>query len=486
MVKIRAIPAITFDDVLLVPKKTSSLSRSDVDLSTQLTKKIRLKIPIISANMDTVTEVKMAIALAQAGGIGIIHRFLTIEEQARQVNRVKRFENYKIDNPITAPTSATFGQLQEIMADNNITSIIIVDKDSRLKGLVTARDWMFVKDTNIPATKIMTPMSKLITALPTIKFKEAQVLLLKHKVEKLPLVDRDGKVKGLITAHDVRASLSDDKTVRDEKGRLLVGAAVGIKEEDIIRAGVLTEAGVDVIVIDIAHGHSTHLIKALKKLKKNFPGVEVIAGNVATYEGTRELVEAGADAIKVGIGPGSLCTTRVVAGAGIPQITAVMDAVKAGKQKHVPIIADGGIRYSGDVVKALASGASTVMIGSFFYGTRESPAMTFYRHGKRYKLIRGMASLTANNDRRKLDIITKNALGGIRSPVEEYTAEGVEAIVPYSGAVADIINQLIGGIRSGFSYSGADNIKELWKKAEFVRISHSALIESHPHDVSMI
>ncbi len=486
MARIRPNPALTFDDVLLVPQKTHLVSRGDVDLSTQLTRNIRLNIPLVSANMDTVTESRMAIALAQAGGIGIIHRFLTIEEQVKQVQRVKRFEHYKIDKPISALTSASFGDLRVIMTENNVTSVLIVDSDGILQGLVTTRDWQFVTRDDTPVTKIMTPKEKLVTAKPSVTLNEAQLLLSKHKIEKLPLIDARGHVKGLITSHDVFASRADNKTVRDQKGRLLVGAAVGIKDEDIVRTGELVEAGVDVVVIDIAHGHSVHLIKALRKIKKNFPKLEVIAGNVATHEGTRDLIDAGADAIKVGIGPGSLCTTRIVAGAGVPQITAVIDSVRAATKKKVPIIADGGIRYSGDIVKALAAGASSVMIGSFFYGTKESPALTFYRNGKKYKLIRGMASLTANADRRKLDILTKNALGGIKGTIEEYTAEGVEAIVPYSGNVSDILNQVVGGVRSGFSYSGALTIKELWKKAEFVKISHSALIESHPHDVKMI
>lgn len=486
MVRIRKQEAITFDDVLLVPQKTSIVSRRDVDLTTHLTSKIKLKIPIISANMDTVTEHRMAIALAQAGGIGIIHRFLTIEDQIREVIRVKRFEHYKIDNPITAQLSTNFGELKEIMAEYNVTSILIVDKNNVLKGLVSARDWMFVKDDLVPASKIMTPVDRLITASPTVALETARETLIKNKVEKLPLITKDGQLAGLITSHDVFAVSSDEKASRDSKGRLLVGAAVGIKDEDIKRVGELVRAGCDVIVIDIAHGHSTHLVKALRTIKRIYPKVQVIAGNVATYQGAKDLISAGADAIKVGIGPGSLCTTRIVAGSGVPQITAIMDARRASLKNKVPIIADGGIRYSGDIVKALASGASTVMIGSFFAGCRESPALTFYRNGEKYKLTRGMASQTANSDRRRLDGLSRNARQGIRNMVEEYTAEGVEAIVRYKGSVVDLLSQLVGGVRSGFSYSGASNIGELWDKAEFVKISSSSLIESHPHNVNEI
>ena len=405
----------------------------------------------------------------------------------KEVVRVKRFEHFRIDNPIYAKTNTTFGDLRDIMDEHNVTSVLIVDDNLLLKGLVTTRDWKFVENDATPVTKIMTPFDKLITGNPNVTLTEAKSLVMKNKIEKLPLVDKNGRIKGLITSHDIFASLSDTRSVRDNKGRLLVGAAIGIKPEDLERAGALIDAGCDVLVIDIAHGHSTHLIKALKTLKKTFPRVEVIAGNVASYEGTLELIKAGADAIKVGIGPGALCTTRIVTGAGVPQITAVMDSVRAASKYNIPLIADGGIRSSGDIVKALAAGASTTMFGTlFFAGCKESPALTFYKNGEKYKLVRGMASLTANKDRRRLDASEKNTLRGIRAEAEEYTAEGVEAIVRYKGSVSEILAQLVGGITSGFSYSGAHTIKELWKNAEFIKISHSALVESHPHDVGAI
>lgn len=480
MVKIREEMAITFDDVLLVPKKTPLASRSEVDLSTQLTPKIRLKIPIISANMDTVTESQMAIALAKAGGIGIIHRFLRIEDQVREVLRVKRFEHTRITNPIMAPISSTFAELSDIMFENNVTSVLIIDNNQKLAGLVTKRDWQFISSKTTPVTTFMTPLSKLITANETITLEKAQKLLSEQKIEKLPLIDKLGKVVGLITAKDISITKNDLLTARDQKGRLLVGAAVGIKPEDLDRTAALLEAGCDVLVIDIAHGHSTHLIKTLKQIKKKYPECEVIAGNVATYEGAKELIDAGADAIKVGIGPGSLCTTRIVAGSGVPQITAIIDCCRAAKG-IVPIIADGGIRYSGDIVKALSAGASSVMVGSFFYGTKESPSLSFYKNGEKFKLIRGMASLAANRARSQL----REQKYGWRDEATEYSAEGVEAIARYKGSVKDILQQILGGVRSGFSYSGAINLRELWDNAEFVRISQSGLTESHPHDVNL-
>lgn len=479
MVKIIKKVGITYDDVLLVPKLTHVKSRSEIDLSTSLTSKIKLTIPIISANMDTVTEHAMAIELARAGGIGIIHRFLSIEKQVQEVIKVKRFEHDWIENPYTVYENATLKDVFHIVCTFDVTSIPVINKKGELRGLITSRDILFINDETIPVKKIMTPVRKLITAQPTITLNEAKQIFSRYKIEKLPLIDKTNKLIGLMTVRDIRARISHPIATRDEKGRLRVGAAIGVSHDYIERTDELIRAGCDVIVIDIAHGHSMYEISALKTLKKKYPNIQIIAGNVATYEATRDLILAGADAIKVGIGPGALCTTRVIAGAGVPQITAIVNCVKAASKKHIPIIADGGIRTSGDIVKALASGASTIMAGSvLFAGCKESPALVFYKGNEKYKLTRGMASLTASHDRIQKD-------NDYNKDLQEYTAEGVEAIVPYKGSVSDILKQLVGGIQSGLSYSGALNIKQLWQKAEFIRITPNALIESHPHDVQL-
>ncbi|MFQ5452186.1 MAG: IMP dehydrogenase [Candidatus Paceibacterota bacterium] len=479
MAQFRKNLGITFDDVLLVPRKTHLSSRSKADLTTQLTPHIRLAMPIISANMDTVTESAMAIEMARAGGIGIIHRFLTIADQTREVERVKRFGSHRIDNPITAGPTEKLGEVLDALEEFQVTSVLVVDKDDKLLGLVTKRDTNFIINKNSRLKDIMTPVKKLITAAPNTTHRRAREIFKKRKLEKLPLVSQKGKLTGLITARDVLCAVNESQVTKDKNGRLRVGAAIGIGHEHMERTGKLIEAGCDVIVIDIAHGHSTHLVKALRRLKKTFPNAEFIAGNVATYEGVQDLISAGADAVKIGIGPGALCTTRLIAGAGVPQITAIQDAVRARGRRRTPIIADGGIRTSGDITKALAAGASTVMIGTYFAGCDESPALLFYKEGKKYKITRGMASLTANQDRHvKTNTVSKD--------LKTYTAEGVEAIVPYKGPVSDILTQLIGGIKSGLSYCGARSIQDLWKNAEFIRISSNALVESRPHDVKSL
>lgn len=478
--KIRKDEGITFDDVLLVPKKTSLLSRSHVDLSTQLTPKIKLSMPIVSPNMDTITESDMAIALAKAGGIGILHRFLTIEEEAREVQRVKRHEHFLVENPATVSPDTTLREIRLLHHTQDITSVLVVDNNNVLLGLVTSRDMLFVENQDARAKDIMTPRKDLVVGKPRTTVDQAKKIISESKKEKLPLIDSKGRVTGLITARDLKLKLSHPEATRDDKGRLRVGAAVGVMGDYLERADALLQAGCDVLVIDIAHGHATYLIDTLKDLRKNFKDAEIIAGNVATYEATKELIEAGADAIKVGIGPGSLCKTRVVAGAGVPQITAVMDSVRAASKKNIPVIADGGIRSSGDVVKALAAGASSCMFGTlFFAGCEESPALTIFKDGEKYKLTRGMASLTANQERQKKE-------NNVRKDLNKYAAEGVEAIIPYKGPVRDVLYQLESGIRSGFSYCGAKNIDELWKNSEFIKMTSNGIAESRPHDVRQI
>ena len=480
--KLRADPGITFDDVLLVPKRSSIRSRKDVSTSSWLTRGIRLHIPILSANMDTVTESRMAIAMAQQGGIGILHRFMSVEKQAESVRRVKRAENMVVEQPIQIAPMATVSQARAKMADADVGGLVVVDETGQLQGVITTRDVLLADDGQLAVESVMTPRSRLIVAGPDETMDQARQKLYEHRVEKLPLVDAEDRVVGLITAQDIVKIQEHPFATKDRRGRLVVGVALGARlSEDLERAAACAEAGADVFVVDIAHGHSDHTMEMVRQLKKNFPNIPVIAGNVASAEGVCDLADAGADAVKVGIGAGSICITRVVTGFGVPQLTAISDCAEEGQKLGVPIIADGGVHTSGDLVKALAAGASTVMIGSMLAGTEESPGAPIVRDGRRYKVVRGMASLTANVDRRSID---KNEVAD--EDWADVVPEGVEAMVPYRGGVRDILYQLVGGLRSGLSYAGSHTIEELWENAEFIRITPAGQHESGPHDVSRI
>jgi IMP dehydrogenase len=472
---------LTFDDVLLVPHRSAIRSRKDVSTDSWLVPGIRLSIPIVSSNMDTVTETRMAVAMAQLGGIGILHRFMTIEQQADCVKRVKRSESIVVESPLTIPPDASLEQARQRMAEVDVGGLVVVDDENHLLGMVTSRDVLLAERGDIPLTQVMTPRERLVIASGDETLEEARRKLYEHRIEKLPLVDGEGHLTGLITAQDIVKIQNHPDATKDSRGRLRVGAAVGARSEDMERAASCVEAGTDVLVVDIAHGHSEHVINMIQRLKQRFPNVPVIAGNVATAQGVRDLAEAGADAVKVGVGSGSICTTRIVTGFGVPQLSAISDCAGAGRELSVPIIADGGIRNSGDMTKALAAGASTIMVGGVLAGTDESPGAPVIRNGRRYKIVRGMASLSANMDRRRLE---KQDL-----EIEEWgevVPEGVEAIVPYKGAVADILHQFVGGLRSGLSYAGACSIEELWQVAEFIRITPSGMQESHAHNVELI
>ena len=471
--------ALTYDDVLLVPQYSNVDSRRTLSTQTCLTKKIALQIPIVSANMDVVTESEMAITMAREGGIGIIHRFMTIAAQARQIGRVKKAESFVVDHPISMRESNTVGDVKRVVDETGTGGILIVDDNEKLIGIVSTRDLLFENDMNKPVTAIMS--RDVHTASPDTTLKEAERLLHEHRVEKLPLVDKESKVAGLVTLKDIMKITQYPKATKDLRGRLSVGAAVGVRDKEMRRVEAVLQAGADCIVVDIAHGDSQLEFEMIQAIRKDFPEAQIIAGNVATAEGTKRLIDAGADAIKVGVGPGSICITRIVAGSGVPQLTAVIECAEAARPYGVPIIADGGIRQPGDVAKALAAGAQTVMIGSMLAGTDESPGMTMTRRGHRYKASRGMASLEANLERNKRE---GNDL--TQEEIEDYVAEGVEAAVPYRGKAREVLTQLVGGLQSGMSYSGAQSIQELQDKAIFVRMTGAGLKESGPHDVEVI
>jgi len=466
--------AYTFDDVLLVPQKSDVLPR-EVDLSTYLTKKIKLNIPIMSAGMDTVTESKMAIAMAREGGIGIIHKNMSIEQQAQEVDRVKRSEHGVITNPFHLSPEHTLQDADTLMGRYRISGVPIVE-GTKLVGIITNRDIRFEKDYSKKIKEVMTSKN-LITAPVGTTIKDAEQILRKYKIEKLPLVDDDFNLKGLITIKDIEKAEKFPNSAKDEKGRLLAGAALGVTSDMLERAEALVNAGVDVVVIDTAHGHSEGVISSVRKLKEKFPDLQVIAGNVATAEATRDLILAGADCIKVGIGPGSICTTRVVAGVGVPQLTAVMDCAEEAAKYGIPVIADGGIKYSGDAVKALAAGASVVMLGSMLAGCEESPGEEELYQGRKFKVYRGMGSIGA------MQCGSKDRY--FQEGNKKLVPEGIEGRVPYKGTVSDTIFQLVGGIRSGMGYNGARTIKELGEKAVFVVQTSAGLRESHPHDVQL-
>jgi len=465
---------LTFDDVLLVPA-ASEVMGMQISLETYLTKKIKLNIPLMSAAMDTVTEARMAIAIAREGGIGIIHKNMTIDQQAEQVDLVKRSENGVITNPFYLTADRTIADADELMAKYRISGVPIVDgKNRKLIGIITNRDLKFEEDMTKLIADVMTK-DNLITAREGTTLEEAKQILRKHKIEKLPIVDGKFVLKGLITIKDIEKAVTYPNSARDERGRLLVGAAIGVTADMFDRAKMLVQAGADVLVLDSAHGHSKNIINSVSKIKEAMPEVQIIAGNVATYAGTKALIEAGADCVKVGIGPGSICTTRVVAGIGVPQITAVFDAAEAAAEYGVPIIADGGIKYSGDIVKALAAGANVVMIGSMFAGCEESPGETEVYQGRQFKVYRGMGSLAAMAKGSKDRYFQE----GNRKLVPE----GVEGRVPFRGPVSETIFQMMGGLRSGMGYCGAKDIPTLQETSEFIRITSAGLKESHPHDI---
>jgi IMP dehydrogenase len=465
---------LTYDDVLLVPRKTDVKSRKNVDVQTRLTKQIKLSIPIVTANMDTVTESAMAVAIARLGGIGIIHRFMEIGSEVAEVEKVKRAEAFVIEEPYTLSLGASVEEAKEIMRETGVSGLLVVDDAKRLLGIVSSRDVKFVGDDAKKVGEVMTPRSRLVVGRPDIGLDEAMRLLDRHKLEKLPLVDENNVVRGLITARDVERFTHPSTSAKDSKGRLLVGAAIGVRGDYAERAQRLVNADVDVLVLDVAHGHSEVVLQSIKKIKSEFPDVPLIAGNVATPEGTDELIDVGADAVKVGIGPGAACTTRLVTGAGVPQLTAVIWCSEAASKRGIPIIADGGIRNSGDITKALAAGASTVMVGSLFAGTDESPGYFTVRDGVKYKTYRGMASLGANVSRRKLDKMDIDP-----DEISQIVPEGVETYVPYRGKLKEVVTQLLGGLRSGMSYCGARNLSELRKNAAFIRLTGASTAESY-------
>ncbi len=464
---------ITFDDVLLVPAY-SEVTPNMVDLTTKLTNKITLNIPMMSASMDTVTEHRMAIAMARQGGIGIIHKNMSIEAQADEGDKVKRSENGVITDPFSLSADHTLQDADDLMAKFRISGVPIVKEDGTLIGIITNRDLKFETDFTKKISESMTSEG-LITAPEGITLDEAKAILAKARKEKLPIVDKDFKLKGLITIKDIEKQIKYPLSAKDEQGRLLCGAGVGITANMMERIDALVNAHVDVIVVDSAHGHSANIIKAVRQIKEKYPDLQIIAGNVATGAATKALIEAGADAVKVGIGPGSICTTRVVAGIGVPQITAVMDCYEVAKEYNIPIIADGGIKYSGDMTKALAAGASVCMMGSMFAGCDEAPGAFELYQGRKYKVYRGMGSLAAMENGSKDRYFQQNA--------KKLVPEGVEGRVAYKGSVEDIIFQLIGGIRAGMGYCGAPTIKDLIETSNFVKISAASLKESHPHDI---
>ncbi len=471
---------LTFDDVLLVPKFSDITSRSQTNLETKLSRNISLNIPLVSANMDTVTESGMAVAMAREGGLGIIHRFLTIEEEANEVLKVKRSGSVMIENPYFISPKQTIKDAIRYMKEKGVSGLLVIDSELKLAGILTRRDVMFESESTQLVNDVMT--KDVVTGKPGLSLDEAKEILRKNRIEKLPLVDESNHIKGLITTKDITNIENYPFASKDKKGRPLVGAAVGVKGDFMDRTESLLEAGADVIVVDIAHGHSENAVNTIRHIKKAFPDSELIAGNVATAAGVEELIKAGVDAVKVGVGSGSICITRVVTGSGVPQLTAVLDCAKVGQKHDIPIISDGGIRTSGDVTKALAAGASSVMVGSILGGTDESPGSFISKNGKRFKIYRGMASFYASLGRKSKEI----GYVSIEDDLNDYVAEGVEAMVPYKGSVADILKQLTGGVRSGLSYCGAHTIKQMQENAEFIKMSGAGFAESQPHDVSLM
>jgi IMP dehydrogenase len=468
---------LTFDDVLILPAYSEVLPR-EVDLSSMFSRNIPINTPIVSAAMDTVTEADMAIAIAREGGIGVIHKNMSIEKQASQVKRVKRAENVMISDPITINLNATIAEAIHLMLEYKIGGIPVIDENGLLKGIVTNRDLRFENNHNRKITEVMT--SKLITTNHLTDLKAAARILRKHKIEKLPMVDENGKLVGLITYKDITKAKDRPNSCKDEKGRLRVCAAVGIASNTMQRVEALLAASADAIVVDTAHAHTKSVIGILKDIKKNFPGTEVVVGNIGTGDAAKKLVQEGADAVKVGIGPGSICTTRVVAGVGVPQLSAIYNVANAIEGSGVPVIADGGIRYSGDIIKAIAAGADSIMTGSLFAGVEESPGETIIYSGRKFKAYRGMGSLEAMQEGSK-----DRYFQDVEEDIKKLVPEGIAARVPYKGNLAEVIYQMTGGLRAGMGYVGAKNIITLKKESKFVRITNSGIIESHPHGVSI-
>ncbi|GAA4854481.1 IMP dehydrogenase [Paenibacillus vulneris] len=466
---------LTFDDVLLVPRKSEVFGK-EINISTQLTDKIKLNIPFLSSAMDTVTEAALAIAIAREGGIGIIHKNMSIAQQAEEVDRVKRSESGVITNPFFLTPEHHVYDAEELMAKYRISGVPICDEDRKLVGILTNRDLRFVHDYSIKIKEVMTHRD-LVTAPVGTTLAEAEVILQQHKIEKLPLVDEHNTLKGLITIKDIEKAIQFPNSAKDAQGRLLVGAAVGVSKDVMERTAALVEAGADMIVVDSAHGHHINILNTVKLIRAQYPDLTICAGNVATGDGTRDLIEAGASVVKVGIGPGSICTTRIIAGIGVPQITAIYDCASVAREYNVPIIADGGIKYSGDVTKAIAAGASAVMIGSLFAGTDESPGESEIYQGRKFKVYRGMGSLGAMKEGSKDRYFQENE--------SKLVPEGIEGRIAYKGPLADTVYQLIGGLRSGMGYCGARNIQALINETSFIRITGAGLRESHPHDVQI-
>jgi IMP dehydrogenase len=472
---------LTFDDVLLVPKRSPIISRSQTDLKTKLSRNITLNIPLISANMDSVTESSMAIAIAREGGIGVIHRFMTISDQVDEVLKVKRSESVMIEQPYTIKPNMTVHDAKNLMLEYGVSGLLVEENGKKLIGIVTRRDITF--ETNLQS-KVSDLMSKdIITAKDGTTIEQAKQILHDHRIEKLPVIDDKNRIVGLITSKDILKMDQYPYASKDKKGRLLVGAAVGVKDDYLERTEALLEAGSDIIVVDIAHGHSDNAINTVHMIKKVFPNCELIAGNVATGEGANDLIRAGVDAVKVGVGSGSICITRIITGSGVPQLTAIMESVQVAKEYGIPVISDGGIRTSGDATKAIAAGSSSVMVGSLFGGTDESPGKTMIKNGKKFKMYRGMASFYASLGRKYREGASQ---AGDSVDLNDYVPEGVEAMIPYKGSVVEIIRQLVGGLRSGLSYCGAKTITQMQINAEFIKMTPAGYVESQPHDVDLM
>lgn len=468
---------LTFDDVLLVPRKSEVLPR-EVSVGTMLSDNVKLNIPLISAGMDTVTESAMAIAIAREGGLGIIHKNMSIAQQAEEVDRVKRSESGVITNPFSLTPDHHVYDAEALMGKYRISGVPIVDESGKLVGILTNRDLRFVHNYSMKISEVMT-REELVTAPVGTTLAQAEVILQKHKIEKLPLVDDNNVLKGLITIKDIEKAIQFPNAAKDQHGRLVCGAAIGISKDTFERAEALVNAGVDAIVVDSAHGHHINILAAVAKLREKHPALTIIAGNVATGEATRDLIQAGASVVKVGIGPGSICTTRVIAGIGVPQITAIYDCATVAREYNIPIIADGGIKYSGDIVKAIAAGASAIMVGSLLAGTEESPGESEIYQGRRFKVYRGMGSLGAMKEGSKDRYFQES------ENTNKLVPEGIEGRVPYKGAMADTVHQLVGGLRSGMGYCGTASIEELKNDTQFIRITGAGLRESHPHDVQI-
>lgn len=467
---------LTFDDVLLIPAKSEILP-ADICLKTRLTNQIALNIPLLSAAMDTVTESAMAIAMAREGGAGVIHKNMPIDRQAEEVDRVKRSENGVILNPLYLSPQNLVAEAEAMMHKFRISGVPICDENNKLVGIITNRDMRFMTDFNVPIAEVMTPEERLVTGPVGTTLAQAQEILAKHRIEKLPIVDEKGILRGLITIKDIEKASKYPNSAKDSKGRLICGGAIGATKDVLDRAGKLLAAGADFLVLDSAHGHSANILKAIAKVKEKFPEAQLIAGNIATAAAARDLISAGADAIKVGIGPGSICTTRIVAGIGVPQITAIIDAAEEADKYNVPVIADGGIKFSGDLTKAIAAGASSIMIGSLFAGCSESPGEEELYQGRRFKVYRGMGSIAAMEQGSKDRYFQESN--------KKLVPEGVEGRVPYKGILADTVYQLMGGLRSGMGYCGTPTIDDLRKNGRFIRITNAGLKESHPHDINI-